>query len=96
VPRIEVVNHCGLAKLRSVKFGMRGLPADDAGLKLAAEQLNSERIERGSNGGNLIQDIDAIPILLDHVLDRRLAHAGNPHVYKSPFFWGQRRKPRQI
>ena len=48
---------------------MRGLPADDAGLKLAAEQLNSERIERGSNGGNLIQDIDAIPILLDHVLD---------------------------
>jgi hypothetical protein len=39
---------------------MRGLPADDAGLKLAAEQLNSER---GSNGGNLIQ------ALLDHVLD---------------------------
>jgi hypothetical protein len=69
VSRIEVVNHCGLAKLKSVEFGMRGLPADDAGLKLAAEQLDSERIERGSNGGNLIQDIDAIPIILDHVLD---------------------------
>jgi hypothetical protein len=68
--RIEmVVHHCGLAKLKSVEFGMLGLPADDAGLKLAAEQLNSERIERGSNGRNLIQDIDAIPILLDHALD---------------------------
>ena len=57
---------------------MRGLPADDAGLKLAAEQLNSERIERGSNGGNLIQDIDAIPILLDHALDTAVAKRTTP------------------
>ena len=36
---------------------------------MAAEQFNSQGIERGSNGGNLIQDIDAIPFLLDHALD---------------------------
>jgi len=61
-----------------MKFGVRGFTADDGGLKLAAEQLNSERIERGSNGGNLIQDIDAIPILLDHALDTAVAKRTTP------------------
>jgi hypothetical protein len=36
---------------------------------MAAEQFNSQGIERGSNRGNLVQDIDAIPVLLDHALD---------------------------
>ena len=72
-----------------MKFGVRGFTADDGGLKLAAEQLNSERIERGSNGGNLIQDIDAIPILLDHALDTGDLLMREIRTFtKVLFFWG--------
>jgi hypothetical protein len=56
-------------RVHRFSFGMRRLPPKDAGLKMAAEQFNSQGIERGSNSGNLIQDIDAIPVLIDHALD---------------------------
>jgi hypothetical protein len=50
-------------------FGMLGILSDDAGLKMASEQFDSERIERGTDGGNLVQDIDAVPIVFDHSLN---------------------------
>jgi len=36
---------------------------------MTAQQFNSQGVKRGSNGGNLIQDIDAIAILVDHALN---------------------------
>ena len=54
---------------------MRGLPADDAGLKLAAEQLNPSA---SSADRTAEQDIDAIPILLDHALDTAVAKRTTP------------------
>jgi hypothetical protein len=50
-------------------LGMLGILSDDAGLEMAGEKFNPERIERGTDGGNLVQDIDAIPIVFDHSLD---------------------------
>jgi hypothetical protein len=50
-------------------LGMLGILSDDAGLEMACEKFNPERIERRTDGGNLVQDIDAIPIVFDHSLD---------------------------
>jgi hypothetical protein len=36
---------------------------------MAGQKFNSERIERRPDGGNLVQDIDAIPVVFDHPLD---------------------------
>jgi hypothetical protein len=36
---------------------------------MAGQKFNPERIERRPDGGNLIQDIDAIPVVFDHPLD---------------------------
>jgi hypothetical protein len=43
--------------------------ADDAGLEMAGEKFDSQRIERGTDGRNLIQDINAIAVVFDHPLD---------------------------
>ena len=36
---------------------------------MAGQKFNPERIERRPDGGNLIQDIDAISVVFDHPLD---------------------------
>jgi hypothetical protein len=43
--------------------------ADYAGVKMAGQKFNAEGIERRPDGGNLVQDINAIPIVFDHPLD---------------------------
>jgi hypothetical protein len=50
-------------------LGMNGIPANDTGLQMTREKFDSERIERGSNSGNLIEDINTVSILFDHTLD---------------------------
>ena len=52
-------------------FGRRvlGILAEHAGLEMAGQQFNTERIESRADCGNLVQDIDAIPVLIDHALD---------------------------
>ena len=48
---------------------MSGVPANDTSLKVTREKFDPERVERGSNSGNLIQDINAVSILFDHPLN---------------------------
>jgi hypothetical protein len=36
---------------------------------MAGQKFNPERIERRPDGGNLVQDIDAISVVFDHPLD---------------------------
>jgi hypothetical protein len=55
--------------LHRVSFWMLGILADHTGMEMAGEKFQSERIERGTDGRNLVQDIHAIPILFDHPLD---------------------------
>jgi hypothetical protein len=43
--------------------------ADHAGLEMAGQKFDSKRIKRRTDGRNLVQDIDAIPIVFDHPLD---------------------------
>ncbi len=42
---------------------------DHAALNVTAQKLNAERIERGSNRRDLIEDIDAVTVVGDHLLD---------------------------
>jgi hypothetical protein len=56
-------------RLHRFSLGMNGIPANDTGLQMTREKFDSERIERGSNSGNLIQDINTVSILFDHALD---------------------------
>jgi hypothetical protein len=55
--------------LHRAGFGMLRILADHAGVKMAGQKFNSERIERRPYGRDLVQDIDAIPIVFDHPLD---------------------------
>ena len=43
--------------------------ADDARLQMMIEQFDAEGIKGGADGGNLVQDIHAIAIVIDHALD---------------------------
>jgi hypothetical protein len=56
-------------RLHRFSLGMNGVPANDTGLQMTREKFDSERIERGSNRGNLIEDINTVSILFDHALD---------------------------
>src|ERR1700675_655354 len=41
----------------------------DAVPDVVLEQLHREALERGRDGGDLREDVDAVPLLLDHPLD---------------------------
>lgn len=43
--------------------------AEDAGFQMPRQQFYPERIEGRTHRGNLIQDIHAIAIVIDHSLD---------------------------
>jgi hypothetical protein len=55
--------------LHRLCFLMFCILADHAGLEVAGEKFNPKRIERGTDGRNLVQDINAIAVLFDHSLD---------------------------
>jgi hypothetical protein len=48
---------------------MSGIPANDTSLQVTREKFDPERVERRSNSGNLIQDINTVSILFDHALN---------------------------
>jgi len=48
---------------------MSRIAADNTSLNMTREKFDSKRIERRSNSGNLIQDINTVSILFDHALD---------------------------
>ncbi len=48
-------------------FGAAAVP-NDTRLEMMAKKLDPERIESGTDGGDLVEDIDAIPILFEHAL----------------------------
>jgi hypothetical protein len=54
-----------------LRFGvlLLGPMADDAALDMIVEQFDPERIERGTDGGDLIEDVHAVAILRDHSLN---------------------------
>ena len=58
---------------RLVDFGLRGLVGfvrrrDDAVVHVVFEQVDRDRIERGLDGGDLREDVDAVLALRDHAL----------------------------
>jgi hypothetical protein len=63
--------------LHGAGFRMLRILADHAGVEMAGQKFNSKRIERRPDGRNLVQDIDAIPIVFDHPLDSSDL-SGNP------------------
>jgi hypothetical protein len=42
---------------------------NDTRFQMMTEQLDAERIEGGTNGRNLVQNIDAVAVIVDHSLD---------------------------
>jgi hypothetical protein len=46
-----------------------GVLAEHAGLEVAGQKFNAKRVKGRADSGNLVQDIDAIPILIDHALN---------------------------
>jgi hypothetical protein len=54
--------------LQRLRFGMLRLVAHHTVLDMIGQQFNAQRIQGGADGGNLIQDINAISVLLNHPL----------------------------
>ena len=46
-----------------------GVLAEHAGLEVAGQKFNAKRIKGRADSGNLVQDIDAISVLIDHALN---------------------------
>jgi hypothetical protein len=54
--------------LQRLRFGMLRLVAHHTVLDVIGQQFNAQRVQGGADGGNLIQDINAISVLLNHPL----------------------------
>ncbi len=52
-------------------FGVFGISAvaDDAAFDVIAEELDTKGVEGGADGGDLVQDVDAVALVFDHALD---------------------------
>src|SRR6185436_5371286 len=66
-----------LALARGLRGVARGDRVRDAVPYVVLEQLHRDALERGRDGGDLRQDVDAVPLLLDHPLDA-------PHLALDP------------
>src|SRR5712691_6648448 len=58
-----------LRLLHGVALLARRERAGDAVIHVAVEDLQRERIECGRHGADLREDVDAVPVFLDHLLD---------------------------
>jgi hypothetical protein len=72
-------------RLHRLGFEMLGVLADHARSDVAGQNFNAKRIESGPDRGNLVQDLNAIPLLFDHSLDTSDL-PGNP-INSSPDFF---------
>ena len=60
-----------LLRLHRLRFGvfLPGAMTDYARLHMIGQKLNPHRIERGTDGRDLVQNIDAVAFFVDHALD---------------------------
>jgi hypothetical protein len=60
----------------------------DAGFQVAGEQFHAQRVEGAAGGGDLVEDIEAITVFVDHLADAAdlAANAVDAGAYFFSFF----------
>jgi hypothetical protein len=80
-----------LIGLHRLRFGVLLFSAvtDDAALDVIGEQLDPERIERGTDGGDLIENVHAITVVLNHPFDSIYLSSDPIHAlrYSDLYLW---------
>jgi hypothetical protein len=73
------------SRLHWFGFWMLGILADYAGLQVAGQKFNAKRIQGRTDRGDLVQDLNAIPLFFNHPLDP--SDLPGDTVDSSPYFF---------